>query len=461
MKRKKVWIAVLMLALTLLLARYAVQATDTCTVANTYIIVSNTNDSGLGSLRQAIVDANGNIGPDIIAFNIPGSGAHTIQPASPLPYLSGGSITIDGYSQNGALEATDTTSATLKIEIDGTNLITESCLAISSAGNVIKGLAINRCPWDGVRIYGPSAMSNTIAGNYIGTDVSGTTVLSNTQFGVSMWYGADHNTVGGSTPGERNVISGNGWGNVAIYDSSDNIVLGNYVGTEASGTANLGTPSDGVYVGGSAQNNAVGPHNVISGNEDGVRIEGSTTTSNTVFGNYIGTQADSTDPLGNHLRGVYIETAASDNTVGPDNVIAHNGYDGVSVVGGSTTGNTITRNSIFSNDMGIDLLSGANGAIETPTIVATTLGSINVVGFACPGCTVEVFENGDADGEGETYVARTTADGSGAFTITVGALTEPYLTATATDVVSGTSEFSAVFTTTLRSIFLPLISNSH
>jgi hypothetical protein len=114
--------------------------------------------------------------------------------------------------------------------------------------------------------------------------------------------------------------------------------------------------------------------------------------------------------------------------------------------------------------MGIDLTSGANGGIAAPVIMTTTEGSVNVVGTACAGCTVEVFENSDADGEGETYVGDTTATTSGAFTVTVSSLSDPYLTATATDATDGTSEFSAVFTATVpvgRDVYLPIILKNH
>jgi hypothetical protein len=79
------------------------------------------------------------------------------------------------------------------------------------------------------------------------------------------------------------------------------------------------------------------------------------------------------------------------------------------VDGSGTSGYTITQNSIFSNNLSIDLTTGANGDIAAPVIFTTTLGSVNVVGIACPNCTVELFENSDTDGEGETCVRDTTA----------------------------------------------------
>jgi parallel beta-helix repeat protein len=369
--------------------------------------------------------------------------------------------------------------------------------------------------YDGVTILFSGATGNTISGNYIGTDASGTKDLGNTGGGVGI--GGQNNTVGGDADGERNVISGNGGAGISIADA-DNTISGNYIGTNADGTEALGNGGNGVYI--SSQNSIVGPDNIISGNDEdgvhiasadntvsgnyigtdangtqdlgnggngiyisgkrnevggatdgernvisgndlyGVYVQGSWTITNTISGNYIGTDASGTEALGNTYYGVFISSDAENNTVGPDNVIAHNGGDGVAVDGGYTTGNTITQNSIFSNDVGIDLTIGANGAIAAPVIVTTTVGSVNVLGTACAGCTVEVFENGDTDGEGETYVGDTTATASGAFTVTVSSLSKPYLTATATDAVSGTSEFSMVFTATelagVGNIYLPL-----
>jgi CSLREA domain-containing protein len=324
----------------------------------------------------------------------------------------------------------------------------------------------------GVRIYGSDATGNTISGNYIGLAANGTDALGNDQQGVEIYGGPQNNTIGGNTDGERNVISGNGGYGVYISQSgtTGNTVSGNYIGVAANGTTDRGNSGYGVYIANGAQNNTVGgdtedERNVISANYGGVRIGDSGTMSNTVSGNYIGLAANGTTDLGNADRGVYIVSDAQNNTVGPGNVIAYSGYEGVEVNGGSTTGNVITQNSIFANGlMGIDLTAGANGGIAAPVIVTTTEGSVNVVGTACADCTVEVFENDDTDGEGETYIGDTTATTSGAFTVTVSSLSKPYLTATATDATDGTSEFSAVFTATVsvgRKVYLPIILKNH
>jgi len=319
----------------------------------------------------------------------------------------------------------------------------------------------------GVCIFGSGTMSNTVSGNYIGTDKNGTAALGNTLGGIYIYGGAQNNTVGGDTAAKRNVISGNNRGGIYIQHSGtmSNAVSGNYIGPDKNGTANLGNSGSGVAINVGAQNNIVGgdtpgERNVISGNDEyGVLIGSSGTMSNTVSGNYIGVTVNGTAALGNTWTGVYIGADARNNMVGPGNLIAHNGGDGVEVSGSSAIGNTIIQNSIYANVMGINLDSGANGSIKSPVIVTTTAGSVNVVGTACPGCTVQVFANSDTDGEGETYVGSVTATASGAFTVTVSFLGKPYLTATATRAISGTSEFSAVFTSTVTGgkVYLPLV----
>ena len=639
MSRKKFttlsFIVVLVLVLALLPAGHTVLAT-------TYT-VTNTGDSGAGSLRQAIIDVNANPGADTIDFNIPGcGGVCTIQPTSALPTLADGSTTIDGYTQTGALTATDTTSATLMIEIDGTSaggFVTG--LVIASTNNVIQGLVINRFGGEGISIEGNTATGNIISGNYIGVSSDGLTGQGNTYVGISIDLGADNNTVGGDIPAERNVIGGNNNGieiagvgttsntvsgnyigiaadgtgtlgnngggvyinyaantliggdtegernvisnnqnGISTWNSDRLVISGNYIGTDASGTLDRGNGIYGVAISGNTHNTIIGgdtpgERNVISGNDDtGIRIRGSGTTvtgnyigtdkdgtaalgngtqgivvefssahntiiggdtpgernvisgngyqgvaigsypvdiiisgnyigtdkdgtqdlgnawdgiklggaenttvggdtdgernvisgndrsgiliggvsmTATISGNYIGVAANGVNSLGNTNHGIFMESYAQNYSIGPGNVIAHNGSDGVNVKGSNAYGNLVTQNSIFSNTMGIDLVSGANGGITAPVIVTTTLGSVNVVGTACAGCTVEVFENSDTDGEGETYVGDTTATASGAFTVTVSSLNNPYLTATATDAISGTSEFSEMFTATATS----------
>ncbi|HYX21449.1 MAG TPA: hypothetical protein VFA98_11450, partial [Thermoanaerobaculia bacterium] len=124
--------------------------------ANTYT-VTTTADSGAGSLRQAILDANGSPGADTIVFNITGSGVQTITPATVLPTITD-AVTINGYSQGGASANTNGpgqgTNAIILIEIDGENIgFGNSGLTVGATNVTIRGLAINRCNEAGIYVH--------------------------------------------------------------------------------------------------------------------------------------------------------------------------------------------------------------------------------------------------------------------------------------------------------------------
>ncbi|MFB3079708.1 MAG: hypothetical protein ACE1Y4_17060, partial [Lysobacterales bacterium] len=138
--------------------------------------VTNTADSGAGSLRQAILDANAAAGTDTIKFNIPGTGPHTISPASALPEIDD-TLAIGGYTQAGAAAATANAAATLMIELNGVNAGDDSHgLALNADNSVVRGLVINRFGRSGIVINGNGC---TIQGNYIGTDPSGAQAQGN------------------------------------------------------------------------------------------------------------------------------------------------------------------------------------------------------------------------------------------------------------------------------------------
>jgi hypothetical protein len=246
--------------------------------------VTNTGDDAPGSLRQAIEIANANVGPDVIAFNIPGAGPHTIQPIWPLPEITS-PVVIDGYTQPGTALATDNSPATLLIELDGINLIRlrhESGLAISAGNSTVRGLVINRFGDAGIRIYRNGG--NTIEGNFIGTDVTGTQAQGNLGHGVYIETSPD-NMVGGSTPEARNVISDNDYSGVEIFlwDAIGNQVQGNYIGTDATGTTSLGNTTYGVIIRTGASETTIGPDNLIQGNDTGIWIDSA--IFNTVYRN--------------------------------------------------------------------------------------------------------------------------------------------------------------------------------
>ena len=137
--------------------------------------VTNTNDSGAGSLRQAILDANANNGLDTISFAIPAAGVQTISLASPLPAITD-PVVINGYSQTGASLNTqaDTENAVLLIEINGVGTGSSPCLQINAGGSTVRGLVINRCGAAGILLQ--TGGGNTVEGNFIGIDLNRTFV---------------------------------------------------------------------------------------------------------------------------------------------------------------------------------------------------------------------------------------------------------------------------------------------
>jgi len=333
--------------------------------------VTNINDSGPGSLRQAILDANASPGTDTIDFNITGVGPHTIQPTSALPTITD-PVIIDGYTQPGASPNTNGpglgSNAVLKIELDGKMAGMDiDGLKITAGNSTVRGLVINQFTGDfGQGINLQTNGGNVVEGNFLGTDVTGTLALGNGRSGVNIYGISQGNTIGGTTAGARNVISGNGAG-VWITSWPGNLVQGNFIGTDATGTADLGNTWDGVILDGNAAGNTIGgttagARNVISGNNRfGVHVGGSV-TGNLVQGNFIGTDVTGTANVGNSFSGVRV-LFASNNTIGgmasgAGNVIAFNGIHGISLYGSSN--NLIKGNKVADNRYGVYLEDGAN-----------------------------------------------------------------------------------------------------
>ena len=223
--------------------------------------VTNTNDSGPGSLRQAILDANANSGPDTITFSIPGGAPHTIAPTSALPSIDD-TVTIDGTS-NPDFEGTPT------VELNGTNAgAGASGLFINSFGTTIRGLVINRFGRSGIEMSFDSG-NTIIEGNFIGIDVTGTMALGNSQHGIL--YSSGPALVGGTVPQARNLISGNGSAGISAGGFGGSMtVQGNLIGTDITGTLALANRNGGVRISGGALNQVggavAGARNIISGN---------------------------------------------------------------------------------------------------------------------------------------------------------------------------------------------------
>ena len=378
------------------------------------------------TLRAAIQETNATPGADVINFNIPeafrdpSSGVATISPNSELPTVTG-TVIIDGYSQPGSSPNTlaKGTNAVLKIELNGAN-------SGSPAAGPADGLEITADGADSVvkglviNRFGNQGVripgSNVrIEGNFIGTDPSGTIDLGNRGAGVDIVSGASTDTVGGTTLAARNLISGNDTGGVGINAGSAGVkVLGNLVGTKKDGTTALANANAGVFINS-------GSKNTVSGN-----------------------------------------------------TIAFNGRDGVSIndvdsIPNNTNSNSVLSNSIFSNgELGIDLDldgpdpndagdadTGPNGLQNKPVITSaktvsdkTTInGKLN--SHPNEPYTIQLFSNPSGTNEGSKLIAQKsiTTDSSGNRTFTflpAKVAVGRNITATATrDSTFDTSEFSA------------------
>lgn len=342
--------------------------------------VTNTNDSGPGSLRQAILDANADSAADTISFNIPGAGVHTItilasgSGTAELPTITN-PLTIDGSTQPGfsgtpLIEITNggighglvisSTNATIRslvingaaqgeivasnsvlavlgcylgINPAGTATVPNSGDGINASGSIQVGdgtpagrnviaasLNIHARTTFGIALGGPTA---TVQGNYIGTNATGTAGLGTTWSGVSLSGGSA--LIGGGSPGHGNVIVALFWG--VLFGGGQGgpvtgTVQGNRIGTDVTGTRTVAPDVNteaGVELNYATGVNIVG--NQISGNGNGVSIKGNQTNGatpqfNVVQGNLIGTAADGTSPLGNYRGHGIFISASPNNTIG-------------------------------------------------------------------------------------------------------------------------------------------------
>ena len=192
---------------------------------------------------------------------------------------------------------------------------------------------INGCTY-GVVLNGADVRRNRVTGNRIGTNDGGTAAIGNFLHGVDIGGGATENRIGGDTPEERNLISGNGGSGVGLAgaDTNDNVVIGNYIGVDHSGSLALGNAGDGVWIG--ATHNRVGglepgQRNVVSGNgAGGFNFIGGDASQNLVAGNYVGTDVSGTVDLGNVRCGSAIQMGANRNRI-EGNLISGNGFGGV------------------------------------------------------------------------------------------------------------------------------------
>jgi photosystem II stability/assembly factor-like uncharacterized protein len=336
-------------------------------------VVTNANNHGAGSLRDAITNANATPGPDTITFNIPGSGVKTISVVIPLPEITE-RVVIDATTQPGY-------AGTPLIELDGLPLgnFGGNGLVIKASNSTVRGLSIGNFR-GGNAIFLTGCDNNTIQANYLGVAANGTTGRSNSR-GIVL-TNSSNNLIGGTTAAARNVIAGN-QSTGLVVEGNNNVIQGNFIGTNAAGTAALANFGNVVIENVASSDNlvggtAIGAGNLLSGSQWGVSSNGTRTT---IQGNRIGTDVTGTNKIPNSV-GV--------NSIGPDsligglvpaarNIISGNQGDGVSIRG---TGSKLQGNYIGTDITGA-LALGNNGngvsANENALIGGTVPEARNII----------------------------------------------------------------------------------
>ena len=282
---------------------------------------------------------------------------------------------------------------------DGIDLTSSAAANNTISGNVISGNG-------GVGVYSYSSASGTaVRGNLIGTDKDGVADLGNTTEGVRIQTGTN-NIVGGTTPADRNVISGNNGNGIFITFTTTALVQGNYIGTDITGTVALGNSGDGIEIdrnnstiggttGTTPGGNCTGACNLISGNgERGIYTD---SNSGVIQGNYIGTDVTGNVDLGNTLDGIngfLFRGTIGGTTAAARNVISGNNSDGISLSGQPSLllGATVQGNYIGMNVTGVNDLGNSKGGIQLGSWAYATL-----IGGTTPGAG-NLISGNDEDG---------------------------------------------------------------
>ncbi len=255
----------------------------------------------------------------------------------------------------------------------GTNLGGTSPLANGTGVSIINGASSNTIggtpnvisgnSGDGVSISGSS--QNVVEGNRIGTNASGSAAIGNGRYGVELVSGSSGNTIGGLGSLASNQISGNGNNGVTIDNSSNNVVASDLIGTNAGGNYAVSNGGTGVWISGGSTNNTIGgvdnsnTRNVISGNDQlGVVITGTGTSGNVVEGDVIGTDASGTFAIPNRINGVDLVSGANGNTIGGPSAFARNIISGNTYNGVVLAWSGTNQNTIEGNWIGLN--SGGN-----------------------------------------------------------------------------------------------------
>jgi Domain of unknown function (DUF4347)/Bacterial Ig domain/Cadherin domain/Right handed beta helix region len=242
-------------------------------------------------------------------------------------------------------------------------------------GNLISGNG-----WDGIAVHGSNSFDVTIQGNRIGTNALGTSAIGNYN-GINIYDGAHDNLIGGSLGSTGNLISGNYLDGIVVFGSgtTNNTIIGNLIGVNAAGTSALANGSDGIWIG-HASNTQIGgdspsERNIISGNQHaGIRVTGGGAQFTQIQGNYIGTNLNATSAIGNRTSGIVlceqldfsVWTGSSNTLIGgalpsEGNVIAGNLSHGIQISGDKTTDVLVQNNFIGLNSASVAIANGGNG----------------------------------------------------------------------------------------------------
>lgn len=335
--------------------------------------VSNLNDAGAGSFRQAIIDANGSAGSDIINFSVSG----TISTLSILPALSD-VVDIDGTSAPGY-----SACGFPVVALDGTSAGAANGLQFlaGASGSTLQALNVRNFALNGVQFI--DADNCQVRACFIGTNATGTASAPNGFNGIQIEVNANNNTIGGSVLCDGNLISGNGGYGVSVNASTGTMIYGNVIGLNSTGAAALANTTGGILTVSGANNTQIGGSlatqaNIISGNGSGVtgngiNLDGSSGCS--IYGNYVGLDATGTVGIGNAENGISLN-ACSNTVIGGSgtnelNVIADHNFHAIVLNNGSNNC-TIQGNNIGTNAVG----TAAIGNDDSGVIVINSTGTI-------------------------------------------------------------------------------------
>jgi titin len=332
--------------------------------AATYVVTTTAN-SGAGSFFAALESANTNPGLDTITFNVSGTPPFTITPIDALPAVTD-PVVIDGTTQPGY-------AGKPLVQLNGTNSSAVG-LRLLVGASTVRGLAINNFSAGALKLR---SASNVIQGCFIGTDVTGTNALGNGLGSANpgIWVLSGGNLIGGTSPGNRNVIAGNYYG-IYLQSAGTNLIQGNLIGVGASGTTGLGNVMEGIVINPGSGNLIGGPtaaaRNLISGNGDsGIYFENA--CSNLVQGNWIGPDASGSNALANVTDGITL-VAANDNLI-TSNLVSGNAQAGIFLL--NAAGNLVAGNWIGTDTSGQAALSNDNSGVEISGAGGNLVGNTN------------------------------------------------------------------------------------